>query len=370
MNDEFVKWLEKNDLLYERFCELNKRLTSFLYKYTDDNSKTEVCNRFSDVLKNCDVITYDEEGVSAAYTVLHFMDRYHRFQLVFLELLEKGILPIKSRIDILDLGSGPGPSMYAMSDMYELYRKFEIEKKKESKIKEINIDYVERSNEFTNFLHHFTEYANYTDDKVDEWKYHVPYHHTIFRDINDLVFNEKHRIFRNEYEEIEGEWYQVQEIQTVKRRYDLAVLSNFLTNVDMVERFNKQLKDTAFFLRNRGLFVVVGAIGSSEKYRPVYEEIDKIILKNRYRTKRFEGYCNKVLSEHRMEYSFSNDRFGKDVISTIKDGVTFFTDNELEERLDKEFLKDFNKWIAPDYNKSIKWEVNAYKRRSWLRKNK
>jgi len=263
------------------------RLEKFLKSYALKNGKKEVCERFLDVLKNCDAITYDEEGVSIAYSILHFMDRYHRFQLLFLKLLEEDILPIKPQIDILDLGSGPGPSMYAMSDMYELYRMFEKETKGVSTIKKLNIEYVEKSIEFTNFLHHFTEFANYPENIDDEWEYRVPYHHTIFNDISDLVFNERKRVYRSEYEQIEDEWYQIQETVIVKRRYDLAILSNFLTNVEMVNEFSDQIRKTAFFLRNRGLFVLVGANGSSGKYEPVYDGIDNIVLNNRYSTNRF-----------------------------------------------------------------------------------
>lgn len=143
MKVTFKEWLEKDDCIYKHFIMLRDRLEMYLKEYVTHNGKLEVCDRFDDVLRNCDTITYNENGVSCAYAILHFLDRYHRFQLIFLELIEKKKLPIKESIDIIDIGSGPGPSMYATSDMYNLYRLYEEEIYGKSKIKKINIEYVE-----------------------------------------------------------------------------------------------------------------------------------------------------------------------------------------------------------------------------------
>jgi len=99
-------------------------------------------HQLESVLKNCDEISYEEAGTAEAYALLHFLDRYHRFQLVFENLDSLGLMPAKKKeypVDVLDVGTGPGPSMYALSDFFS--------SKGESGF---NIDYVEKSKQFRN----------------------------------------------------------------------------------------------------------------------------------------------------------------------------------------------------------------------------
>lgn len=124
---DFLRWVEDNDLLYIKFLEIANRLESFIISNVlEDSDRAKVIAlRLEDVLHNCDEITYDEEGSAEAYAILHFLDRYHRFQLIFIKMLELDLLTIKrSRIDNLDVGTGPAPALFALSDMYSLIKEY------------------------------------------------------------------------------------------------------------------------------------------------------------------------------------------------------------------------------------------------------
>lgn len=150
----------------------------------------------------------------------------------------------------------------------------------------------------------------------------------------------------------------------MKRRYDMAIFSNFLTNIDMTMQFEKQLKETAFYLRNKGVFIVAGAVGSSKKYEEVYDMIDDFILNQEYTNSRFIGDCKKIFSKHKMSYQFGGDRFGNEVKDFIKKQVYFFSSNNPSAITKGSFHEVFIKWIQPDYTSKISWEINVYRKKA------
>lgn len=125
---DFIKWIDTNDLLFQRFEHLGILLQSFLIDRVLDeqDASGEIAQRFLDALANCNNISYDEPGLVEAYTTLHFLDRYHRFQLILRFLVEQNLLPtINTRtIQALDIGTGPAPTLYALSDIYDLIKIF------------------------------------------------------------------------------------------------------------------------------------------------------------------------------------------------------------------------------------------------------
>jgi len=117
----YMNWLDCTDDLLQRFAPLSSQVESFMLDRVLQSKEGAglVASRPADVLKNCDTVNYDEPGVVEAYVILHFLDRFHRFQLIFLNLLEQGLLPIKILpIDVLDVGTGPAHALFALSDIY------------------------------------------------------------------------------------------------------------------------------------------------------------------------------------------------------------------------------------------------------------
>ena len=72
-------------------------------------------------------------------------------------MLEKGTFPIRETINVMDVGTGPGPSMFALSDMILLINLYLGEKGSGRGISYINLDYAEQSEGFRQFMHHATE---------------------------------------------------------------------------------------------------------------------------------------------------------------------------------------------------------------------
>lgn len=118
-NEEFINWIEENNYLYKNFCDMEICLKKYLTYRIENSSelKSFIRSNFNTVLGKCDEISYDEDGVPETYIILHFLDRYHRFQLMLLEMFRNGTFPIKENLRVMDIGTGPGPSLYAVSDI-------------------------------------------------------------------------------------------------------------------------------------------------------------------------------------------------------------------------------------------------------------
>ncbi len=133
-----------------RFIELGLLVRSYLQNRiaADLTLGAEVASQLLNVLKHCDTITYNDRGTADAYALLHFLDRYHRFQLTYAHLYQNGLIPLKKvGIDVLDVGTGPGPSMFAVSDFYS-ERLERVYTQHPNNTRAFRIDYVEQSGEF------------------------------------------------------------------------------------------------------------------------------------------------------------------------------------------------------------------------------
>ena len=358
---DFITWVEDNDFFYKDFDQLASLLTDYLldYELCDAKHVQNIALKFDDVLKNCDEITYKEPYVSEAYVILHFLDRYHRFQLIILKLLKMGRLPTKKNIDCLDIGTGPSPILFALSDVYSLIRKYGLQKNIE-KITDVKVtpDYVEQSEYFRNWLHRFTEYANYHSNK----KYMVPYHHGTFSDYDNIRFN---NTIRDPFFEDDDS----HELYCRKFRYDFVVLSNFLTNKEVVNKFSESLYKTALNMRNRGIIVIVGADSQSSKYKDAYDSIRPLFLNSNYSNYRYIASCKEVyFANNRMSYNY-DDRFGKRIKNFYQVILQRFEDYDAVSLIPKESRKNILKTIDDGYNKEIKWEIYVFYKSSKLRKS-
>jgi hypothetical protein len=183
--------------------------------------------------------------------------------------------------------------------MYSLIRDYCIEKNIEAP-EEIENQYVEKSYGFRNWLHHFTEYANYVDK--ENVFYNVPYHHGKFSDFKGIDFNWVYSYW--DYDD-DGDLYVVQSVD--KTRNNLVIFSNFLTNNDTVEHFSNELYKSALFLRNKKILLVVGARSDLDKYSQVYTKLDEIIIKGKFTNSRFIGSCKKInLENYKMSYRYNS----------------------------------------------------------------
>lgn len=363
-SQQFLTWVRENNLLVIRLSEIARRLEGFLIEnvLNDERRAKCVASKLEDVLKNCDEITYDEDGAAEAYAILHFLDRYHRFQLIFLKMIESDLLTInREEIDNLDVGTGPAPALFALSDIYSLVREYHTSNNIRLPFKLINEknDYVERSKGFRYWLHHFTEYANYIDRDTNDIFYNVPYHHGKFDDFKGIEFNRNKSLydFDDDGDPILVRW-------TEKTRNNLVIFSNFLTNNETVDTFAEELYNSALYLRNKGVLLVVGARRNSDKYKHVYTRLDEIIDEGRFSNHRFIGSCKRVeLTEDEQLMSYSYNSPEGNIIKTFLSNVLEkFKEINAIDLIAPSVLEMLNKTIQDKYNYQVKWEMHLYQK--------
>jgi hypothetical protein len=359
----FLVWADEQDYWYARYSVLADLIQEFLLQHilTHQQFASLVARRLWDVLNRCDELTYDEPGTAEAYALLHLLDRYHRFQLISKTLIESGILPIRRRdINILDVGSGPGPAMYALSDTYTMLSQFGSEQGVPV-LKNLRwySDYVERSGAFREWLHHFTEFLlNARPDLT----WHVPFHHGTFRNFENIDFD---IVRENLQYDDDGDDYREQYIE--KHRFDLIVVSNFLTRVDQVTELASQLQRCVRALRNRGVLVIVGARAANKQYADVYDKLSQVIETGKYSNWKLVASCRRInIHPPVLRYSY-RDRYGvrlKQLYTTI---LTRFESLQVADQIPTAALDAMKATISPQYDKKIEWELHVFKKHSRVR---
>lgn len=366
---DFEKWLTKNDCLRKNFCLMLEVVTEYLNRVLDSNYLDEewpvvICRQFPTVLAHCDEITYDEVGVPEAYILLHFMDRYHRYQLTFLDMLKNNTFPIRETINVMDIGTGPGPSLFALSDMIMLINGYLDEKEGKCGFKHINLDYAEQSHGFRDFMHHATEMLMVRNHKTA-----VPFHHGTYYDASIFQSGERKLIYVDAWKVMncpddEDCFRSIPQYVPYKKSFDLVIYSNFLTNIQVVDIFQEQLKKTMLYLKNRGVILIVGGDPGSDKYGPVYERINSIFNSQKYSNKKYAGCYKQVVCAEKMSYAAESE-YNKDIIAFFRQ---MFNRIPAEEwgRLDEKTRGILNKYL--EGASDTKWYVSVYKRSSIFRK--
>lgn len=347
-----------------RFTELASLVREFLLWRLQDTSLAQSTSaQLLNVLGSCDTITYDEEGAAEAYALLHFLDRYHRFQMTLDHLHARRAMPVRKRVlDILDVGTGPGAAMFALSDFYADLLKADHAMPPRGGHPRFRIDYVERSQRFRSWLHHFTEYANASCPDGVPW--YVPYHHGTFTDFNDLPLDE----VRTFYDWDDDGAPNAQRI-TVRHRYDLVVLSNFLTSAEQVSKHAADLLRCARYLRNNGVLLIVGARDISPKYKAVYQALTDLFAQGNYGNWKYVAKLFPIdIQPNVLSYSWA-DAYGVQLKTIMTDVVSRIA-STTGTAIPAVFTKKLNQTTRPDFNRAIEWQVMAYRKWSRLRQKK
>lgn len=378
----FIRWLDEGDRLYARFEILAQRVISFastrFLGHCEDVQT--IAKRLRDVRSRCDTIDYDVPGTVEAYALLHFLDRYHRFQLILSRLVDLGHLPVKKLpIDILDVGTGPGPSLFAISDMYSWIIAYglETENKLLGELR-FNMDYVENSQRFRQWLHHFTEHANFADQRViPEWR--IPYHFGSFQDFAGLDFSKaKNEFLESQIAAIEREFDDAGEAIPSRAyiidnymntewknalRYDLIIFSNFLTSAKQARDLHDELRSAANALRNNGIIIIVG--GRGEKYAEVYSTVRSIVCGDLYRKKKSISRLSEITAEV-MRYEY-HGRVG-DLLREIRQVlVRRIEDCGASGAVHPDIFKSLIR-SQQRVKGSQKWAIRVFRKQSWPRK--
>ena len=186
--EEFLAWTTEKNRIYHRFNELATIFENYISDsiLTCGNDAKVAAERFADMLGKCNELSiYDQPMAADVYTMLHLLDRYYRLMRVYELTIAQCAFPLNKKIKILDIGTGPAPALFALSDITLFIKEYSKKEGYNDLTLDIIPDYVEDSYSFRNWLHHFTEYANC---KSYNGYWSVPYHHGSFSSFDELDF--------------------------------------------------------------------------------------------------------------------------------------------------------------------------------------
>lgn len=331
---------------YDNFLRITKLFKKFVFAF-DIEFWRKVVIELENVLSRCDQIDYQSDETAFAYALLHFLDRYHRVQIMCKFLLENSYLNRAKNYDIIDVGTGPSQVLFALSDHFLSLNRIEGKT-----LCSMNPEYVEQSSGFRNFLHHFVEFAHFQGVQ-----YLVPFHLGRTKDVFGITFDECKTDFWRTHKNHNN---------TIKYRYDITVFNNFLTTKVFVEKLADTLREFCKYTRNHGLIIVIGASEKSKKYKEIYPAIDKIVLAPVV-DKRFWIRWDKVL-EHEFNYYY-NDKYGEVLRGYFCTMKNFLYENNLWESVTSDAKKYILQMIASINSKStgkelsrVTWKMVVYRK--------
>jgi hypothetical protein len=228
------------------------------------------------VLAHCDDDIYNDQVVADAYAWVHLLERYRRTWFALCALFEVGRLPLARRgLEVLDVGTGPAPVLYAVSDFHAAVRAFAEEADIEGlKLEHPHLGSVEQSGAMTHLMHVLSEIGQRPRGPFG----------SEFRDILEVAPEELRRRRRKFEVDRVMEEEGIGDERTANRmvsqsgyvdssfRYRFVVFSNFLTTRDGVGRWREPLEAVARSLYPGGLTFVTGAVDGG-KYREIYRDL-------------------------------------------------------------------------------------------------
>ena len=227
--------------------------------------------------------------------IWHLADRYGRVTQVLDQLFIRGHLPVRiGGVTILEVGAGPAPALYAVRDYYDDVREWVAATKQNIHVaRATTLNSIDRGPAWSGLLHILSE----TLLSLTHWQEQAPIPFRIqYNDLSDFsIYGEHARILDLQARTIQDEFDRACEyvsLHTARQfalddgvyppsAYDLVVMCNFLTNEEITDRFQAEIRAITRSLTPGGLFVVLGSAGS--QYAPVYEKLQRIVATSRLR---------------------------------------------------------------------------------------
>lgn len=279
-SNSFLQWMDSNQIAFRCFDSLATDIDKYLlnrllrWQYAEIDEQQfllKFVSAIPEVLAHCDENIYDGLLVADAYAYVHLLERYRRFWAVLVELTKHGLLPMRDTgINVLDVGAGPGPTVFAVKDYYQALREYATD----ADIPVLQtplprVDTVESSDAMVHVVHELAEYRR------DAGPFRAE-----FRDFYDLDFDIARSAYRikleSEYDyELGWEGFPVPEGEWKGRyNYNLAVFSNFLTQPSAVVGLEKSIRRIFAGLRAGGVVVVLG--GTQAHYPQIYAMVARL----------------------------------------------------------------------------------------------
>lgn len=275
-------WLGREERLGKGLDALAVGLREILNAHVRSASDArEVWEAVSAVIAKCnEPETYSERGANVAYAWLHLLVRYVRTWLALEHLLAHGLLPMgKYGVRVLDVGTGPGPSALATHDFYVALTGYARSVGGVRWQQPSDVTCVERCGAMNHFRHVLSETLalNGAPQSILAMASGLSDFATVRPSVER---RELERRLRNQYDgyyDELGEWsdeptHTAEEANreaNAHRRYKLFTFSNFLTTLDTVSTFQRNLEDLLTDAQPGSVLLMIGGKGND------YAEIRK-----------------------------------------------------------------------------------------------
>lgn len=280
---EFVNWLSVTQLRKKSFDVLAAKLEEFLKRRLINQAD---CKMFWEQIPNvrtgCNIPeTYEKPFAADAYAYVHLLERYRRIWDVLLHLTQREVLPLGERgLDILDIGTGPAPALYAADDFYQLLSQFgKIKAIDELQIPPPRLNCIESSQSMIHFFHNFSEWCNRPGPGS------AIIHNFSGVDFSEIRYWEFEKFSHKEYFNSESDTWdndwtisEANDIANRLYRFRLIILSNFLTLSETIDRFKNEIVALFKDLRPGSVVLIIGAYG--EHYNNIYFKLEQLALQS------------------------------------------------------------------------------------------
>jgi hypothetical protein len=280
----YLAWLAANGVLQTNFEALASALWTLLQEeIRTPEAARAVWSATPAVLTRCnEQDTYALPGAAAAYAWLHLLDRYVRIWSAMEKLVGAACLPLaKHGVRILDVGTGPGSSAFAVHDFYAAMTQFAAHTGDAHWRQPPSITCIEVDGKTNHLRHHLAEIVFEQSERRSGGVLAMCHSMSDFRAIVPSAerkrLQQELRWAEDEYfDEVANERtsdlrYSADEANDMAQslhRYRLIVFSNFLTTVGGVTIFEPNLVDILADARPGSVVIVLG--GKGGPYPDVY----------------------------------------------------------------------------------------------------
>ena len=287
---DFLAWMQEHRTLQTNVDVLAKALRALLQR---NSSTTEdalaIWHAVPAVMARCnEQKTYQMAGAPVAYAWLYLLERYVRTWLALERLVKENCLPMgKHGLRALDVGTGPGPSAFAIHDFYSAMVRFSESKGDPRWRQPAYLTCVEFDAGTNRLRHHLAEVLfEQSQRELGSWLAMC----SALPDFKDILptraRRERLRALRDEadeyYDEVRNEWnselrFSLDEANVMAQsmhRYRLFAFSNFLTTPETVSCFESDLADLLCDARPGSVVLLLG--GKGGPYPEVYGKLEQL----------------------------------------------------------------------------------------------
>lgn len=285
---DYSSWLLSAELAHKMVEAIANDLKTYLkWRLTTPSKCIDFWNNRDAVRASCnDNSTYEKPFAAEAYAFTHMVERYWRTWNVLRHLTDMCLLPLgKNGIRMLDVGTGPGPTPYAVLDFYALLRDYGSTRNIDLfSTQKVDVQVIEQSRGMNRFLHWFSELSNrpgpYGAYKVD------------FGQLDSATARQRlQKELRSQefYDPVTAESYpeystiEANYIAQAHERFRLVIFSNFFTLADTVEKYKSTIESLFLDLRPGSVVLILGATGrndANDKYQIIYKQLTELAVKN------------------------------------------------------------------------------------------